>query len=53
MFTVYGPGEILVAVVGGVGTVIGGPMFALAFIVAVATVGMGRLLDGYGVRGGH
>jgi hypothetical protein len=46
----YGAGEILLALVAGVGTFLGGEQFILAFTAGVLVTGLARKLDTYGVR---
>lgn len=46
----YGPGEILLALVAGVGTFFGGVQFIVAFGAGVAVTGLARKLDTYGLR---
>lgn len=46
----YGAGEILLALVAGVGTFFGGAQFTLAFSAGVGVAVLARKLDTFGVR---
>jgi hypothetical protein len=47
----YAPGEILLALVAGVGTFLGGVQFIVAFVVGVSVAGLARKLDSFGLGG--
>lgn len=44
----YAPSQLLMVVIAGIGTFLGGLQFVVMFLVAVALIRLGSYLDNYG-----
>lgn len=50
LFEFYSPGVVLVCIIAGVGTYMGGVAFAIPFVVGVAALALADYLDNYGLE---